>query len=168
MIRLTRDCTPPFHCRAEAFCIKGVCKIIKAEFSQAFVGISDDHIPLRSLPQSCPRDFVLCHLLCCLGGDERSHPILPGFASFGRDANGAPRGCTGRAEFASTDSHKDACRSRRRARHLHKADARGRSPHGTRSYSLELPNPAVRGILSWTCGFFLCGRSRIRFSQIRA
>jgi hypothetical protein len=62
----------------------------------------------------------------------------------------------------------DACRSRGQARHLHRADARGRSPHGTRSYSLELPHPAVRDILSWTCGFLLCGRSRIRFSQIRA
>jgi hypothetical protein len=36
-------------------------------------------------------------------------------------------------------------------------------PHGTRSYSLELPHPAVRDILSWTCGFLLCGRCRIRF-----
>jgi hypothetical protein len=146
-----------------------VFAIIKAEFSETFIaGIKDDDILHQGRPQSCPRNSFLCHLLCRLGADERSRPILPGFASFGRDANGAPRGRTGRAEFASTDSHKDACPSRRRAHHLHKADARGRSPHGTRSYSLELPNPAVRGILSWTCGFLLCGRSRIRFSQIRA
>jgi len=50
-------------------------------------------------------------------------------------------------------SHVDACRSREPAHHPHRADARGHIPNGTRSYSLELPHPAVRDTLSWTCGF---------------